>query len=117
MSDKDIAESLLAQSKHMIVAVTLDDDTPWAVPVRITRHKGSVFEWYSRPTTVHSQAISGHPDIALIIFSIDEDIGIYAKATAEGFPDVPRDDGYIRYRAIVTEAWLNERHTKRPVDL
>jgi hypothetical protein len=117
MSDINIVENLLAQSKHMVIAVTLSDDTPWAVPVRIRGRAGWIFEWDSMSTTVHSRAISTHPEIALIVFSIDEDIGLYAKAIAKALPDVRRDDGYIRYRATVTEAWLNEEHTKRSIAL
>jgi len=117
MSDKQIVKALLEKSKHMIVAVTLDDDTPWAVPVRIKQRNGWVFEWDSMPTTVHSQAVATHPTIALIVFSIDEDIGLYAKAIAEELSEIRRDDGSVRYRATVTEAWLNEQHIKRPIVL
>jgi hypothetical protein len=115
MSDTEIVKKFLDQSKHMVVAVTLDDNTPWAVPVRIRQREGWVFEWDSKSTTVHSRAIATHPDISLTIFSADEDIGLYAKATAEELSHVRRDDGYVRYRATVTQAWLNEKHIKRPI--
>lgn len=117
MNDKQIAEKLLKQSKHMVVAVVLEDGTPWAVPVRIKQRNGWVFEWDSIPTTLHSRAISIHPAVALTVFSIDEDIGVYAKATAEELSDTRHDDGSVRYRATVTEAWLNEQHIKRPIVL
>jgi hypothetical protein len=117
MSDTEIAQQLLSQSRHMIVAVTLADGTPWAVPVRMVRRDGNIFEWDSRPTTVHSQAIATNSNVALTIFSVEEDLGLYMKARAEEQPNVRREDGYVRYRAVVSEAWLNEQHLKRPVEL
>jgi hypothetical protein len=43
-----------------------------------------------------------------MIFSTDEDIGLYAKAIAGELLYVRPDDRYVRYRATVTAAWLNE---------
>lgn len=117
MNDKEIAQHLLSQSQHMVVAVMLDDGTPWAVPVHMVSNDNWVFEWNSKPETVHSQAIANRCQIALTVFSIEQDLGLYMKAVAEELPNTRNDDGRVRYRAKVTEAWLNEQHRKRPLDL
>jgi len=117
MNDKEIAGRFLARSKHMVVAVTLEDGTPWGVPVRITRQEGRVFEWDSKPEAVHSQAIARNEAISLVVFSVDDDIGVYAKAVAAELPNSGNGTGQRRYRATVTEAWLNEQHVKRPIVL
>jgi hypothetical protein len=102
MNDSDIVQKLLNNSRHMVVAVTLEDGTPWAVPVHMVRAEGKLFEWDSKPETVHSRAIALQPNIALTVFSIDDDIGLYMKAVAEKLPEIRRDDGRVRYRATVT---------------
>lgn len=117
MHDTDIALQLLSKSQHMVVAVTLEDGTPWAVPVHMVRGDGKIFEWDSKPETVHSRAIALQPNISLTVFSIDDDIGLYMKATAEVLPEIRDESGRVRYRAKVSAAWLNEQHVKRPVDL
>ena len=117
MTDEKIVEKLLSEVAHMVVVVTLADGSPWAVPVHIAHHDGKVFEWDSMVSTDHSQAISVNPQIALTIFSTDSDIGFYAKAQAEEVPGTRRDDGYAHYRATISEAWLNEKHIKRSIEL
>jgi hypothetical protein len=118
MNDTQTAEQLLSKAEHMVIAVTLEDNTPWAVPVAIKERNGlQVFEWDSNPAAVHSQAILANPKIALTIFSAEEDLGFYAKATAEQITETPNDYGQLRYRATVTESWLNESHVKREISL
>jgi nitroimidazol reductase NimA-like FMN-containing flavoprotein (pyridoxamine 5'-phosphate oxidase superfamily) len=117
MNDHEIVQQLLHECDHMVVAVTLDDGTPWAVPVHMVSDDNWVFEWNSKPTTVHSRAIAKRPSVALTVFSIAKDIGLYMKATAEALPDVRDADGRVRYRATVTKAWLNEQHIKRQLAL
>lgn len=117
MTDDEILNQLLSEVVHMVVAVTLDDGTPWAVPVHIKHHDGKQFVWESKPATVHSQAITKNAQVCLLIFSIDRDIGFYAKAHAEEVPGSRNTDGYAKYSATISESWLNEKHTKRPVPL
>lgn len=117
MNDTAIARQLLRKAQHLVLAVTLEDGTPWAVPVHMVRGDGKIFEWNSRPATLHSQAIARQPHVALTVFSVDDDVGLYLKAVAEALPDIRDDDGRVRYRATVTAAWLNEQHVKRPVEL
>ena len=112
--DKKLTEILIA-STHMVVAVTLPDGTPWAVPLHIKRQEGNWFEWDSQLTSVHSQAVAAKSEVALTIFSIPLNLGFYAKATASLVSR--REDGFGRYRATVSEAWINESYTKRSVTL
>jgi nitroimidazol reductase NimA-like FMN-containing flavoprotein (pyridoxamine 5'-phosphate oxidase superfamily) len=118
MTDAEKLQKFLAQATHMMLAVTLADGTPWIVPVRIQRAEGAIFEWDSKIDTVHSQALTQHPAVALTIFLKEKgaEVGFYAKASAKEVSR--RNDGYARYRATVSEAWLNdETFIKRKISL
>jgi hypothetical protein len=115
MDDQEILNDLLVHAQHMIIGVTLDDGTPWQIPVEIKQREGNTFEWESKLDTLHSLAIAERPHIALLIFKTEPNVGFYAKATAEEL--YRRDDGFGRYRATVTESWINEQFHKRPMSL
>jgi len=118
MTDNEKLQQFLENAKHMVLAVTLDDGMPWAVPVKIQEQHGRVFEWDSKLDTVHSQAIAGHPDAAIVIFTKDQgnQFGFYAKGRAEEV--LRRPDGYGRYRFTARETWINDQtFTKRKVEL
>lgn len=93
----------------MVLAVVLDDGTPWATPVRIKQWDGKAFEWESMVTTEHSKAIATRPDIAISIFTPEGEgtiqFGFYAKAKAELLNE---ENGMGRYRATITESWIND---------
>lgn len=117
MNDKLITERLLSQAEHMVIGVVLSDSTPWVVPLHIKNRNGyHTFEWDSRPDTIHSLAIEKNPNVALSIFSIEKDLGFYAKATAVKVSDQLNENGQIRYSATVSECWLNESHRKRKIE-
>ena len=117
MSDDEKALQFLTTQKHMVLAVVLDDGTPWVVPVKLQAHDGlRTFEWDSRLDTVHSRALAGHPQMAITIYQKEEpwQIGVYAKGSGELVED--RGDGYGRYRFTAVKAWLNdETFVKREV--
>ena len=118
MTDNEKLQQFLESATHMVVAVILDDGTPWAVPVRIQEHHDSVFEWDSKLDTVHSQAIAKHPEAAITIFSKNEGVqfGFYAKGRAEEVSRRP--DGYGRYRFTAQDTWMNdETFQKRKIEL
>lgn len=118
MTDTEKLEQFLAQATHMVLAVTLEDGTPWAVPVRLQRHEGTEFEWDSKLDTVHSQALTVNPAMAITIFSKDkgQEFGFYAQGHGEEVSR--RDDGYARYRFTAVQTWMNdETFTKRKVSL
>ena len=118
MTDKEKLEQFLNEQKHMVLAVTLDDGTPWAVPVRIKLYWECAFEWESKLDAVHSKAIAKRSDIAITVFdkSGDSQIGFYAKGKAELVEEFKPE--YGRYRFIASHCWMNdETFVKREVVL
>lgn len=118
MNDDEKAKQFLSKQKYMVVAVTLDDGTPWAVPVRIQRWEGNEFEWDSKLDTVHSQAIAARPEMAITVFQKFEDsqIGFYARGRGELVEETK--PGFGRYRFTAEQCWLNdETFVKREVQL
>lgn len=119
MTDKAQLNTFLAEQKYMTVAVTLDDGTPWAVPIRIKLQWGIAFEWDSMLDTVHSKAIAKRPQVALSIWTPDGDstaqFGFGARASAELVSDKA---GMGRYRATVSKCWITDAtFVKREVEL
>lgn len=118
MDELTRTKEFLASQGHMVVAVTLEDGTPWAVPVKIQRWDGKEFEWDSRLDTIHSQALESHPDMAITIFQkqADAQFGFYAQGKASLVNERP--DGFGRYRFVAERAWINdESFRKRKVEL
>ena len=120
MNDKDTVKNFLATQTYMVIAVLLDNGTPWTVPVTIQRHEGKEFEWDSHASTVHSEALESHPEMSMVMFQGASDplgqFGFYA--TGHGEVVSKRDDGFARYRFTVEKAWINDRtFKKREVDL
>lgn len=119
MNDKGHLNTFLSEQQYMTIAVTLDDGTPWATPVRIRRWEGKVFEWDSMLDTEHSKAIAKRPTIAISIWTPEGEgtiqFGFYAHATAELLHD---ENGRGRYNAVVQKAWVNDAtFVKREVEL
>lgn len=118
MTDNEKLEQLLSEQQYMVLAVMLDDGTPWVIPVRIQARNDNVFEWDSALETVHSRAIAARPDMALTIFQKKEDsqIGFYAKGKAELVEEFK--PGFGRYRFVAEKCWINdETFVKREVAL
>lgn len=118
MTDIGKAQEFLAWQDHMVVAVVLDDGTPWAVPVKIRAREGWNLEWDSRVDTVHSQAIEKRPDIAVTVYEKAEEAqtGVYMKGHASIVSR--RDDGFARYQFTPMQVWINdETFVKREVPL
>ena len=118
MTDQERLEQFLSEQKHMVLAVTLDDGTPWAVPVRIQLFWERAFEWDSRIDAVHSEAIAKRPEVAITIFdkSSDSEIGFYAKGKAVLVEEYKPE--YGRYRFVTSQCWMNdETFVKREVEL
>lgn len=119
MNDQERLEQLLNEQQLMVIAVTLDDGTPWATPVRVQSHDGCVtFEWDSHLQAEHSKALSARPAMAITIFQKKEDsqIGFYAKGTGELVEEFK--PGFGRYRFTASECWLNdETFVKRSIEL
>lgn len=118
MNDNEKVADFLSTQQFMVVAVTLEDGTPWAVPVRIVAREGMSFEWDSKLDTVHSQALKMHPDMAITIFQKFDDSQIVFYAKGHGELVNSRDDDFGRYRFTATQCWLNdETFRKREVSI
>lgn len=118
MDDSERTKEFLQEQTHMVLAVTLHDGTPWAVPVRIKLQWGNMLEWESRLDTEHSRAIKRRPDVAITVYGKngDEEFGFYAKAQAKLMEEYK--PGYGRYQALIHQAWINdETFVKRKVEL
>lgn len=118
MNDMQKLEQLLSEQQFMVLAVTLPDSTPWAVPVRIQARSGNEFEWDSAGLTEHSKAIQANPRIAITIFQKKENsqIGLYAKGTAELVEEFK--PGFGRYKFVAEKCWINdETFRKREISL
>lgn len=119
MDDQARLNTFLGEQKYMTLAVTLDDGTPWATPVRIKRWQGREFEWDSKLDTEHSQAIAKRPQVAISIFTPESDttiqFGFYAAADVTLLHE---ENGFGRYRLTVTKSWINDASfVKREVEL
>ncbi len=118
MTDSEKAPSFINRQNHMVVAVVLEDGSPWAVPVKIQAKGEWYLEWDSRLDTVHSQAIEQDPRIAITMFEKAEDTqtGVSLGCHAEVIERY--DDDFTRYRATIDRAWItDETFVKREVKL
>lgn len=118
MNDKEYLEEFLKRTEYMVLAVTLDDGTPWAVPVRLRQRKGNEFEWDSKLDTEHSRALTARPNIAVTSFEKKEEtqFGIYLKGRAELIEEFA--PGVGRYRFTASACWVNDQtFRKREVKL
>ena len=120
MSDESKTKDFLTNQTHIVIAVTLADGTPWAVPVKLQRYEGKEFEWDSRTDTIHSEALTVHPEISLVTFQRDSypfgQFGFYAIGRAEVAEN--KGNGFARYRFTAMKAWVNDQtFVKREVEL
>jgi nitroimidazol reductase NimA-like FMN-containing flavoprotein (pyridoxamine 5'-phosphate oxidase superfamily) len=114
------AETFLQTQTHMVISVVTEAGTPWAVPVKIQNRHQMTFEWDSKVTTVHSQAIKIHPDVAICVFQKsngdEREMGVCGSGRAEIVTE--REDGVARYKVTLQRAWLNgQDHVKRELDI
>lgn len=114
--DKKFVQEFLADQHFMVLAVSLDDGSPWAVPVRIARWQGNEFEWDSKLDTLHSQALLARPAMAVTIFDTAQQCGVYMMGRGELV--VESDKGFGHYRFTAERVWLNDAtFVKREVAL
>ncbi len=118
MNDQQKVAQLLNEQQFMVLAVALEDGTPWAVPVRIQAQNGNEFEWDSSLATEHSKALASNSKMAITIFQKKEEsqIGLYAKGTGELVEEFK--PGFGRYKFTAEQCWINdETFIKREVSL
>ncbi len=118
MNDTEKLTQFLNKQQYMVLAVTLPDGTPWAVPVRLRRWETNVFEWDSKLDTEHSKALETSPHMSVTLYEKLEDsqFGVYLKGTAELASEFA--PGVGRYQFTAEECWVNdETFNKRQVAL
>lgn len=114
--DNVFVQDFLGEQHFMVLAVTLDDGTPWAVPVRISRWQGKEFEWDSKLDTLHSQALAARPAMAVTVFNTGQQCGVYMSGRGELVGET--NSGFGHYRFTAERTWLNdETFVKREVSL
>ena len=116
MNDHEQLLEFLSGQTYMTIAVTMNDGTPWAIPVRIKAWEGEAFEWDSHTKTEHSKAIALRPNIAISIYTPDTSdtiqFGFYAQASAKRVSE-PSEHGIARYRAVVSKCFINDASFKK----
>ena len=114
--DNVFVQDFLGEQHFMVLAVTLDDGTPWAVPVRISRWQGREFEWDSKTDTLHSQARARRAAMAGRMCNPTQQVGVYMSGHGELVSE--SGSGFGHYRFTAERAWLNdETFVKREVSL
>ena len=119
--DEQKTEEFLAGQTHMVLAVTLEDGSPWAVPLKIQRRDGlRTFEWDSRTDAVHSHPLLETLQAAVTVFRASADEWEAFGYCAQGKVEITerRGDDYARYRFTADRAWINDEwHQKRELAL
>jgi hypothetical protein len=120
MSDQERVKEFLKTASIMVIAVTLEDSSSWAVPVKIQKQEGNIFEWDSKLDTVHSTALGHKPEMSVVIFEKSDtrpgQTGVYLKGRGELISST--EEGFGRYRFTAETAWINdETFVKREVSL
>lgn len=106
----------LLRQKYVVLAVRLENNKPWVVPVTIRKWQRLELDWESKNDKLHSKAIEIHPEMAITMFDTDSKDGFYAEATGKKLYDM--EEGFARYQVTIQRAWHNgTEHIKREVDL
>lgn len=117
MTDQQKVYEFLKSADYMVLAVTLEDGSPWPVPVRLKNWSGNEFTWDSKLDTEHSKALVKNPRMAVTIFQKENDsqIGVYMKGSGKLLEE---KDDFGTYVFTADELWLNdETFVKRRVEI
>jgi nitroimidazol reductase NimA-like FMN-containing flavoprotein (pyridoxamine 5'-phosphate oxidase superfamily) len=86
-----IARAVIEANKYMTLATADDAGRPWASPVYYTPEGHDVFYWVSSPNSVHSRNLAQRPDLSIVIFDSQAQIGaaeaVYMVARADIVPE------------------------------
>jgi uncharacterized protein YhbP (UPF0306 family) len=87
----DVARGIIDDIAYMTIASLDRDGEPWASPVWFAHEGYTRFYWISRPEARHSENITAHPRVAIVIFDsrtpIDTGRGVYIEAEAGELTD------------------------------
>jgi len=86
-----IARGVIEANKYMTLATADGPGRPWASPVYYTPEGYDVFYWASSPGSVHSRNLAQRPELSIVIFDSQAQIGtaeaVYMVARADIVPD------------------------------
>lgn len=86
-----IARAVIEDNKYMTLATADDAGRPWASPVYYTPEGHDLFYWVSSPDAVHSRNLAQRPELSIVIFDSQAQIGaaeaVYMVAGADIVPD------------------------------
>ena len=86
-----VARAVIEANKYMTLATADDAGRPWASPVYYTPEGHDVFYWASSPDSVHSRNLAQRPELSIVIFDSQAEIGaaeaVYMLARADIVPD------------------------------
>jgi uncharacterized protein YhbP (UPF0306 family) len=86
-----IARAVIDANKYVTLATADEAGRPWASPVYYTPDGYEVFYWASSPDARHSRNLAQRPELSMVIFDSQAQIGraeaVYMAARAELVPD------------------------------
>jgi nitroimidazol reductase NimA-like FMN-containing flavoprotein (pyridoxamine 5'-phosphate oxidase superfamily) len=86
-----IARAVIEANKYMTLATADGPGRPWVSPVYYTPEGYDVFYWVSSPGSVHSRNLAHRPELSIVIFDSQAQIGtaeaVYMVARADIVPD------------------------------
>jgi nitroimidazol reductase NimA-like FMN-containing flavoprotein (pyridoxamine 5'-phosphate oxidase superfamily) len=89
--------AILAANRYMTLATADADGRPWASPVWFATADLWEFFWVSWPHVRHSSNLATRPDVAIVVFDSQVQVGegqaVYMAATAEEVPDAEVERG------------------------
>ena len=135
--------AIIDDNLYLTLATTDADARPWPTPIYFAPVGYREFIWVSSPASRHSQNISDHPHVGIVVFDSHAPIStgqaVYMSAVAELVPESDLDrclDAYSRsaqerggqawsiddvspgarlrlYRATASEQWVLDTHDRR----
>ena len=110
--DPELARSILAGNRYMVLATADASGTPWASPVWFAVAGHREFYWVSSPEATHSRNIAARPEVGLVVFDSSVPTGagqaVYMPARAEvvGPDTVERGVAVFNERSAAEGGWI-----------
>ncbi len=86
-----MARRVIDSNRYMTIGTVDDAGHPWVSPVYFTPVGYRVFYWVSSPETRHSRNIAQRPQVSIVVFDSQVQIGgaeaVYLAGRAEQVPD------------------------------
>jgi hypothetical protein len=86
-----IVREIVDANRYLVLATADAAGRPWSSPVYFAHIGHTEFLWVSSPEAAHSRNIAARPDVGMVVFDSDAEIGtgqgVYMSAVAELVPD------------------------------